>query len=152
MRFTILIALTCLGTVLAGCGDQSGDDPPSRELPAASTNRETRVSPLPESGRSAADLPDADRTAAQAAISRTLDEWELKLAGLRDKAGKLGEEARVEAGNQLTALDERFVEAGACFKELKEAGSDQWTTVRTKLESLLAELDRACGAAKEKLP
>ena len=69
-----------------------------------------------------------------------LNEWSAEIDLLKARAEKAGTEAEVEYQDRLETLRTRESAARAKLAELKQSGADAWESLKSGVESAMADL------------
>ena len=134
MRNATMIMVSLGAAALLGC------DPANDRVPKADN------SPQPQADASA-----HDRTNALQKLSQQLNELDTKMADLKNRAQRAGDEAKAEWEARRPQLEAQREAAASKLQELKQSGKETWEQVRTKTEAAFAELEKGFKEAWSKL-
>ena len=79
-----------------------------------------------------------------------LDEWNLELAALSAKAGKVTAGLRVEYGEQIESLAAKQAVARQKLGELQQAGGSAWEDLKAGIEQAWSAMGEAIDLAKSR--
>ncbi len=78
-------------------------------------------------------------------MAEALEQLDTKVAELKAKAARAGEEAKVEIDKKVVELTAKQQEAKQKLQELKEAGADKWESLKGRTEKAREGLEEAVG-------
>ena len=92
-----------------------------------------------------------DRATAQQKLSAKLDELDAKMADLKARAQRAGDQAKAEWETRRPQLEAERDNAAKKLDELKQSSKEAWDQTRTKTEAAFAELEKGFKDAWAKL-
>ena len=139
MKITGKIIFVPVILLLLGCRPTS-DKVPKADQPAA-----------PQGGSAGALSSTNDRATVVRKLSTELNELDTKMADLKAKAQKAGEQAKSEWETQRPRLEAQREAAAKKLDELKASSKEVWDQTRTKTEAAFAEVQKGFKEAWSKL-
>jgi hypothetical protein len=139
MRNTMMLILVLAITAGTGCR------PTSDKVPKADNSTTPRVE-TPR-GLSATN----DRATAQEKFSAQLKELDTKMAELKARAQRAGDQAKTEWEQRRPQLEAQRESAAKKLDELKQSSKETWDETRTKAEAAFGELEKGFKEAWAKL-
>lgn len=135
---TMMVAVLATATLL-GCR------PASDKVPKADNPPRPQVETSARAGNG------EDRTNAQQKLSQQLNDLDAKMADLKARAQRAGDQAKVEWEARRPQLEAQRETAGKKLQELKQSGKETWEQTRTKTEAAFAEVEKGFKEAWTKL-
>lgn len=123
-----------------------GCRPTSDKVPKAQESARPR---LEANARS--DAGTNDRATAQQKLSAKLDELDAKMADLKTRAQRAGDQAKAEWEKRRPELEAQRDTAAKKLDELKQSSKDAWDETRTKTEAAFSELEKGFKEAWARL-
>ena len=136
MKKCIILAIGA--AVLVGC------KPANDKVPRAGESSEARAE---TPARSA----EADRTTTQQKLSSQLDDLDAKMADLKARAQRAGDQAKAEWEARRPQLEAQREAAAKKLEELKQSSKESWSETSRKAEAAFVELEKGFKEAWAKL-
>ena len=76
-------------------------------------------------------------------MAEQLEQLDVKVADLKIKAAKAGEDVKAEIDKRLAELTAKQQEARQKLQELKDAGAEKWESLKAKAEKARGEVEEA---------
>lgn len=133
---TILIA--CAAAVLVGC-KPTADNVPKANEPGV---------PRPQASARAVE---DERSTAQQKLSAQLNGLDAKMADLKARAQRAGDQAKAEWEARRPQLEAQRDSAAKKLEEMKQSSKETWAETKTKTEAAFGELEKGFKEAWAKL-
>jgi Skp family chaperone for outer membrane proteins len=132
-----IIILTACGVLFAACKPTSDKVPRAEEAGA-------------RAGASSAS-PEAERSTTQQKLSNQLNELDAKMAELKQRAQRAGDQAKAEWEARRPQLEAQRDAAAKKLEELKQSGKESWAETSKKAEAAFGELEKGFKEAWARL-
>ncbi len=136
IKTTILVG--CTATLLVGCKPTTDKVPKADEPGVPRTETSARAA-------------DADRSVAQQKLSTQLSEVDSKMADLKARAQRAGDQAKTEWEARRPQLEAQREAAAKKLEELKQSSKETWADTSRKTEAAFDELEKGFKEAWGKL-